>query len=77
MRREPTYDPEADAAYIKLAEGGYYESEEVSPGVILDFTQDGKLLGIEILSASKTLAPGEWSKWPAPGEDDARIEAAE
>jgi len=71
------YDPEADAAYIKLADGGYYESEEVSPGVILDFTQDGKLLGIEIMHASKTLAPGEWSKWPAPGEDDARIEAAE
>jgi uncharacterized protein YuzE len=40
------YDPEADAAYIKLADGGYCESEEVSPGVLLDFTQDGRLVGI-------------------------------
>jgi len=55
------YDPEADAVYIKLADGAYDESEEVSPGVFLDFTLDGQVMGIEILNASTTLAPGAWS----------------
>ena len=62
------YDPEADAVYIKLADGAYDESEEVSPGVFLDFTLDGQVMGIEILDASRTLAPGAWSKAPPPGE---------
>lgn len=70
------YDPEADAIYIKLADGGYDESEDVSPGVILDFTLDGQVMGVEILSASKTLAPGAWSKAPPP-ESTADIQAAE
>jgi uncharacterized protein YuzE len=58
-----TYDPEADAAYIRLADPHLHrivESEEVSPGVILDFTEDGRVVGIEVLHASKTLAPGDW-----------------
>ncbi len=70
------YDPEADAVYIRLADGEYDESEEVSPGVFLDFTLDGRVMGIEILSASKTLAPGAWSKAPPPGERQ-DIQAAE
>jgi len=77
MRREPTYDPEADAAYIPLSDAKPYEAEEVAPGVILDYTEDGRVVGIEILHASKTLAAGQWAKWRQPGEDDARIEAAE
>lgn len=70
------YDPEADAVYIKLADGDYDESEEVSPGVILDFTKDGQVMGIEILNASKTLAPGAWSK-AAPRDAGQDIQAAE
>ena len=70
------YDPEADAVYIKLADGVYDESEEVSPGVILDFTLDGQVMGIEILNASKTLAPGAWSK-AAPPDAAQGVQAAE
>jgi len=33
------------------------ESEEVQPGVILDFDQDGRLVGIEILDLSSRLTP--------------------
>jgi hypothetical protein len=36
---------------------------------------DGRVLGIEILSASKVLAPGEWQNARRPGE--ARFDAAE
>ena len=70
------YDPEADAVYIKLADGAYDESEEVAPGVILDFTLDGQVMGIEILNASKTLAPGAWSK-AAPPDAAHGVQAAE
>ena len=68
IRPDMTHDPEADAVYIKLAEDAQpYEAEEVSPGVVLDFTQDGLLVGIEIMPASKVLAPGDWSRARLPG----------
>jgi uncharacterized protein YuzE len=35
----------------------------------------GRVLGIEILSVSRVLAPGEWQKARLPGEK--RIDAAE
>jgi uncharacterized protein YuzE len=53
-----SYDPLADAAYIALADGLVTESEEIAPGVVLDFDAEGRVLGIEVLQASKTMAPG-------------------
>jgi len=34
------YDEEADAIYIKLREGEYYESDEISEGIIVDYDRD-------------------------------------
>lgn len=56
-----TYDPEADAAYIYLARGKSARTEEAGP-FIYDVDAQGRVLGIEILSCTKVLAPGEWSK---------------
>ncbi|MGH9660586.1 MAG: DUF2283 domain-containing protein [Bryobacteraceae bacterium] len=59
-----TYDPFADAAYIYLVDsispGGVNWTEPGDPagiasGVNLDFDVQGRLLGIEVLDASKTL----------------------
>ncbi len=47
-----TYDKEADALYVCLAEGKFKKNQEVIPGVILDIGKDGKLLGIEVLDVS-------------------------
>ena len=47
-----TYDTEADALYIRIADGEFAENREVMPGVILDVSAGGDLLGIEILEAS-------------------------
>jgi uncharacterized protein YuzE len=33
---------------------------------VLDYAADGKVIGIEVLAASTVLAPGDWSKAPAP-----------
>ncbi len=50
-----TYDPEADAAHIVLVEAPIDESEEVTPGVIFDFDNGGRIVGIEVLNASTRL----------------------
>lgn len=53
------YDKEADAAYIYLVyplnEGEAKSTVELKENIILDFDAKGKLLGVEILNASKVL----------------------
>ena len=48
-----TIDKEADALYLDLDETPAVESEEISPGVILDYNSEGKVTGIEMLYLSK------------------------
>lgn len=59
-----TYDPEADAAYIYLADeiaaGGVARTypcdpTEVGGMVNLDFDAEGRLIGIEVMDASRML----------------------
>ncbi|MEM2026593.1 MAG: DUF2283 domain-containing protein [Candidatus Bathyarchaeia archaeon] len=47
------YEPDADALYIWIREGRVADSEEVSDGVIIDYDEEGNILGIEILEFSK------------------------
>jgi len=47
------YDQEVDAAYLRLSEESPSGVVEVSEGLNLDLTEDGKIVGIEILNASK------------------------
>lgn len=51
------YDKEADALYIRFDEGSYAESDELAPGVIFDYDKKRRLIGIEILDASRKLSP--------------------
>ncbi len=46
-------DKEADALYLRLDDSKIIESEEVSPGVVLDFDQNNQVVGVEILHLSK------------------------
>ncbi len=50
-------DQEDDALYFELDDVEILESEEVQPGIILDFDKDGRLVGIEILDLSTRLTP--------------------
>lgn len=44
---------EDDALYLRLEESEIVESEEVSDGIILDYNQEGKVVGIEVLRVSQ------------------------
>lgn len=50
-----TYDPKTDAVYIQFQEGEYNISKEISEGIILDYTEEGKIMGIEILKVSQKM----------------------
>ena len=42
-------DTQSDALYLRLDEARIAESEEVQPGVILDYNQAGQVIGVEML----------------------------
>lgn len=55
-------DRKSDALYIRLDENPVVESEEVQPGVILDFNEAGQVVGIEILNVSTRVDLEQLSK---------------
>ncbi|NLV16108.1 MAG: DUF2283 domain-containing protein [Syntrophomonadaceae bacterium] len=48
-----SYYPETDSLYIELSERPSADSEEVAPGVVLDYDTEGRIVGIDIDNASK------------------------
>ncbi|MDI6606418.1 MAG: DUF2283 domain-containing protein [Candidatus Omnitrophota bacterium] len=48
-----SYDPKADALYIRLRHAKIDESDEISKGIIVDYDVSGKPVGIEFLDAAK------------------------
>ena len=42
-------DKTSDALYFRLDESAIVDSEEVRPGVILDFNKYGRVVGVEFL----------------------------
>ena len=52
-------DQEHDALYFRLDETAIQESEEVQPGVILDYNAEGKVVGVEMLELSRRVKPDQ------------------
>ena len=50
------FDEKADALYLRLDESKIVESEEVQPGIVLDYNEQSQVVGIEILRV-KTRVP--------------------
>ena len=48
-----SYDPKTDSLYIHLTERPSIESDEVANGIVLDFAEDGALVGIDVQHASR------------------------
>jgi uncharacterized protein YuzE len=54
------YYPETDPLYIDLAEKPGVDSQEAAPGIVLDFDEQGHLVGIDIDQASTVV---DWSRF--------------
>ena len=46
-------DKEADALYLRLDDSEIVETEEVAPGVMLDYNASNEVVGVEMLRLSK------------------------
>ncbi len=55
-------DRESDALYLRLDESKIVESEEVTPGVVLDFNEQEEVVGVEILRLSKRVSKESLAK---------------
>ena len=54
-------DQEADALYLRIDDSKIIESDEVSPGIILDFNSVGEVVGIEMLNLSSRSREIRWN----------------
>ena len=55
------YDQDHDTVYIRLHEApATAESDEIEPGVIVDYGPDGQVVGFELLDAQQR---GPWAAW--------------
>ena len=49
------YDEKADALYLRLDDSKVVESEQVKPGIVVDFNARKKVVGIEVLNLRRRL----------------------
>jgi len=47
------FDEKEDAMYLRLRDAKIIESEEIQPGIVLDFDERGEIVAIEILGLKK------------------------
>ena len=50
------YDQAANAAYIRCFAGKVVDSEEVAPGIVYDYDEADRVVGIEILGVKQRTA---------------------
>lgn len=62
------YDPNVDAIYLRLGDAKIVESEEVRPGIVLDFDSQDRVVAVEILNVRK--------QFPDADPRDLRLEVA-
>ena len=51
-------DHKADAVYLNLIDREIAESEEVADGIVVDYDAEGRIVGLEILDASRRTVLG-------------------
>jgi uncharacterized protein YuzE len=70
-----SYDPKADALYIKFQEGGVSRTRKVEEGLLVDTDEGGRLLGIEIIGMKGRIPIPELGRIilevPRPGNEPA------
>ena len=55
-------DKDADALYLRLDDSKIIESEEIAPGVIVDYARKNAVVGVKVLHLSKRASKSKVSK---------------
>jgi uncharacterized protein YuzE len=53
------YDEKIDALYLRLDDSKVVQSEEVQPGIVLDFNAQKQVVGIEVLELKRRVPKGD------------------
>jgi len=53
------YDKEQDILYVSFSDDAVFESDEEKKGIILDYSNQGHIVGIEVLRASNQVSSPE------------------
>ncbi len=53
MNKKYSYDKISDSLFIYVKEGEEESFEEIMPGINIELNEDGEIIGIEILKASR------------------------
>ncbi len=69
-----SYDPEVDALFVWFAPEGVklVGTQEVAPGIMLDFDQSGTVIGVEVLDVRKRVAGRRPAEPGARAEEEGR-----
>ncbi len=76
LRLRITYDKEADALAIDLADAEVEKTRNIAPGVEADFDSTGRVVAIEFIHPTKSY-DWDWSDFETPGRYYTLAEAAE
>ena len=66
------YFPDTDTLYIQLREVPGADAQEVADDIVLDFSEAGEVIGIEIEHASQRMDLGDFHLFSFPSSDVAR-----
>lgn len=47
------YDPQTDTLTLNLGDTAIKESDEIAPGLIVDYDANGQIVGVELLDVSQ------------------------
>ena len=59
-------DRDADALYMRLDDSKIIESEEIAPGVVVDYNRKNAVVGVEVLHLSRRAPKSKARKYPSP-----------
>ncbi|MBI4431209.1 MAG: DUF2283 domain-containing protein [Candidatus Omnitrophica bacterium] len=54
-------DLKSDALYFRISEDKIHDSEEIKPGIVIDFSKSGKVVGLEVLGLKGKFSLAELS----------------
>jgi len=56
------YDEKADALYLRLDDSKVVDSQEVRPGIVLDYNSENQVVGIEVLQLKRRVPTADLKK---------------